>query len=501
MNIYILFFIIFMVGMLLLGIYAGKNNKGTTDDYYSTGRSMGTIVVAGTYGASFMSATAFIGQAGQFYAYGWSSTWQYLGTIAALFMVGLFFATKMWRFGYYNNAFTLPDVFALRYSKKWSRALFAIIIATMYLFGLASMYLGFYSILGSVTGLSFIPCIMIGAGVMIVFTMIGGQRGVAWTDTAQFIIMVSAVLIALPTILYISGGFEELNNLFAMSPAGPEGVDWAYGSALLEPFSDYYTLPWAICFMLIWCVGNPSQPHQITRVYLAKNEKVARRAVAVVIAACCIVYIATFVIGAYARTVNPALESIDMAYATAVLDVFPKPIAAFVLIGVISAIVSTASTQLLISSQSIIYDIYKSLLKPSCPDKKVVKLSKITIIIFGIASILVAFLSREVQGITLIMSFSFAVLAAGAFPSLIAAFYWPRATKQGNIASMIIGVALAILLYIFPELRPFDIHPVAPSLIISAVTLVVVSLCTPKPPKEVLDIFYNDKMRGKKSKI
>lgn len=495
MNVYIVVLLVFMATMLFIGWISARKSDGTVSDYYVGGRKMSKWVVAGTYAASFLSAGSFLGTIGFNYAYGWAAIWQLLGTLTALLFLGLVLAPKFWRFGYYNDSYTLPDVFAMRYSKKWSRGIFACVILAMYTFGMAAMYMGFNSVLGIVTNLPYMATIILGAIVVLIYTMTGGVRAVAWTDTACFVIMLGSMVVMIPTILYISGGFEELAISFANTPPKPEGTAWIEGTSLTSTTNGYLTISVSLAWFSIWLFGNISQPHQITRMYLAKDEKTARAAITLVIIPFALIYLSGMLIASYARVIEPALEKIDMAFPTAVLSIFPPAIAAIILMGIIAAIMSTSSTMLLISSQCVGHDLYKSLINKDASEKKVVSISRITMVVCTILSLIIAYFAQSLPGLLFLWSTAFAVMGAAVFPSLIAAFYWRRANAAGNLASMTVGVVLTIFWFVIPELRPFDLHPILPGIAISTIVLIIVSLLTPKTKKDVLDIFFNDKMK------
>src|SRR5699024_10162582 len=138
----------------ILGVFAARKREDTTADYYVAGRSMNKWVVAGTYGASFMCAGTFIGQIGAKYSIGWVQIWNMNATLLPMFILAVFYAKKFWRVGYYYNAQSMPDLISLRYPSKFTRGFYSLLIFMIYTVGMASMYLGIYTILSLVTDLS-----------------------------------------------------------------------------------------------------------------------------------------------------------------------------------------------------------------------------------------------------------------------------------------------------------------------------------------------------------
>ncbi|QCJ42547.1 sodium:solute symporter family protein [Bacillus sp. S3] len=495
MNIYIIVFILYLLFLIVIGFLASKGQEDTADDYYVAGRSMNKWVVAGTYGASFMSAGTFIVQIGANYAAGWSQIWNFNATILPMFILAAFFAKKFWRIGYYYGARSMPDLIALRYPSKFTRGFYSLLILMIYTVGMAAMYLGIFTVLSLVTDLSYMTCIIIGAVVVLLYSYSGGAKAVAWTDTACLVLMIFAIVVSVSVALVKGGGFENLISAFGQASV-PEGKPWAGGSELLSPTNSYFTLSMVISFFLVWTMGNLSQPHQMTRVYLAKDEKAAISGVALILIPNCIILIGGLIIGAYARVTYPNLDKIDYAFPTVVMGILPPLVAAIVLIGIIAAVMSTASTMLIISAQAAGYDIYKKLINQNASEKTVVKISRVTMIVCTVLSIIIAYFAQTVQGIFFLWSSAFAMMGAGVLPSLIGTFYWKRANSQACLASMIVGFGSTAAMYIFPSLKPlWAVHPILPGLILSVTAFILVALFTKKPDDDIIEMFFGEKLK------
>ncbi|WP_099363699.1 sodium:solute symporter family protein [Fredinandcohnia onubensis] len=495
MNVYIIVFIIYLLFLVVIGLLASRGQKETTEEYYVAGRSMNKWVVAGTYGASFMSAGTFIGQIGANYSYGWVQIWNFNATILPMFILAVFFAKKFWRIGYYYGASSMPDLIALRYPSKFTRGFYSLLILLIYTVGMAAMYLGIFTVLSLVTDLPYMACIIIGAVVVLLYSYSGGAKAVAWTDTLCLILMIFAVVASVSVALVKGGGFENLITAFGQSSV-PEGKTWAGGSDLLSPTNDFFTLAMVISFFFVWSMGNLSQPHQMTRVYLAKNEKAAISGVALILIPNCIILIGGLIIGAYARVNYPNLDRIDYAFPTVVMGILPPVVAAIVLVGIIAAVMSTASTMLIISAQAAGYDIYKKLINPNASEKTVVKISKVTMIICTILSITIAYLAQTVQGIFFLWSSAFAMMGAGVLPSLIGVFYWKRANSQACLSSMVVGFLSTAAMYVIPTLKPsWAVHPILPGLLLSVSVFIIVALCTKRPDAAIIEMFFGEKMK------
>ena len=163
-------------------------------------------VVAGTYGASFMSAGTFLGQIGTNYQTGWVQTWNLCASMFAMFLMAALFTKKIWRVGYLYGVSSMPDLFGLRYPSKVTRGFYSVMILLIYIVGMAAMYIGIFTILSLVTSLSYMQCVIIGAVVVLLYSITGGAKAVAWTDDACMIIMFFSMVVAVFVALVHGGG-------------------------------------------------------------------------------------------------------------------------------------------------------------------------------------------------------------------------------------------------------------------------------------------------------
>src|SRR5699024_2928452 len=144
-------------------------------------------------GASFMSAGTFIGQIGANYSIGWVQIWNMNATLLPMFVLAAFYAKKFWRIGYYYNAQSMPDLIGLRYPSKITRGVYSVIIFLIYTVGMASMYLGIYTILSLVTDLSYMTLILIGVIFVLLSSLLGEPRVVVWSVSASIRVIISVI--------------------------------------------------------------------------------------------------------------------------------------------------------------------------------------------------------------------------------------------------------------------------------------------------------------------
>lgn len=485
MNIYVFVLVLYLAFLVWVGFKASKGQKDTVDDYYVAGRSMSKWVVAGTYGASFMSAGTFLGQIGTNYSTGWVQTWNLCASMFAMFLMAAFFTKKIWRAGYLYGVASMPDLFALRYPSKITRGVYSLLILCIYTVGMASMYMGIFTVLSLVTGFPYMTCVVAGAVVVLIYSVVGGAKAVAWTDTVCMVLMFFSMVVAVSVALTRGGGFTNVVTAFGQAVT-PEGQVWQEGAELVSSTTSYMTFSMCLSFFFVWSFGNITQPHQVTRALLARDERAALGGVALMIIPNFIILLSGQIIGAYARTEYPNLARADYAFPTVVMDALPSAVAAVIIVGILSAILSTASTMLVISSQCTGYDIYKKLIRPEASEKKVIQISRITMLVCTVVSIVIAYFAQTISSLLFLWSSAFAMMGAGVLPTLVCTFYWKRANSQGCLASMIVGFVSTAAMYLYPALKPsWAVHPIIPGLLLSIAAIVIVSLCT-KPPEEAV---------------
>jgi len=492
---YLIILLVYMAAVLFLGWLAMKASA-TLDDFFVAGRNQGVFVVAGTFGATLLSAGSFIGTTGLNYAAGWSALWQLLGTLTAGGIIGLLLAHKLWRFGHKFEAVSVPDLFSIRYYGKLPRAIAALSILILYVAGLGVQNMGFTAVLSSIVKISPNAAMTIAAVVFVAYTIAGGMKAVAWTDAFQFMVMIVGVLIAFPFVLRALGGYSGINLALAHVPPPPLGASYEWGKTLVSGVGKNL-MPLGLIFgwTFVWALGNPSQPHIISRMYMAKSARVARQGVAWALMFFTVYYVISMTIGAAARATFPNLLKMDLAFPTMVTAVLDPISSGIVLAALIAAIMSTTDTMLMTAGIAVSHDIYRSFINPKATERQIFILTRIIVAVVGFGGLGVAIYAANIPGLLFLWGAAFSIFSASFFPSLIAAFYWPRATREGNVCSMITGIVLVLLYFQFKTRMPLGyLHPIIPGTVASTLVLVVVSLLTPKPPQELIDKFYGPDM-------
>jgi len=460
---------IYLVILIIIGIIVSKKSK-TFEDYFLAGRNLGLAATTATNLASWAGAGVVIGFAGYFFEGGYSMLWIAIPTALGVYSFAFLLSTKISNIRQY----TIPDLLELRYSKlaKWIGAVFILI----YMVGLtAANFMAAGHILQTVAGIDFRVGMIIAAVVIVVYTMLGGLKAVAWTDFFQWIILSIGILLAIIFVLNRVGGWNAMHEQIGAT----EATDW-----MLYPMA-VFDVKTIISFFFIFTLPFIIDPIMYQRCFAAKTPRIARLAVTFTSLFDGFLTFGAIVIAFGAVIIFGDVEGFipDSAFPMIIKEVIPVFFGLFILIALIAAVMSSADTTLLISGGTISQDYYKSIAEKPDQDKA----KKITVACIPIFAILGLFLAWQFDYIMDVCIFAFTVFVAGTVLPILGAFYFKRATNAGAVASMIGGGGTAILWKILGEPGGWD--SVLPGLAVSIILYFLISFLTEKPDSSKLQPF------------
>ena len=441
MNFALLGFIFYLVVILVVGFITYHINK-SHKDFFIAGRKLNPWVVAFSERASGESAWLLLGLPGAAYAAGLLEFWSALGCVSGIIFYWFFIARALREETERLEAITLPTFLAARYEKGQVviRVLATFIIVFFYIFYLSAQFNGAGKILNVTFGLDQRTGMVIGAVVIIFYTMMGGFFAVAWTDMVQGIIMIGT-LVVLPVVgllelKEISGGTATLANMAAAE--GHPFLSWTGGKT-----------GWAAAALIIsglsWALGYMGQPHLLTRfmaIKSARQIKVSRRiAIAWVIPAFTgAVVIGLVGAGLYGQGVFDDIEKV-MPYLAG--ELLPAWLAGIFVSGAIAAMMSTADSQLLVISSSIIEDFFHQTLGRNVGDAFLLKASRAITIAVGLIGFSIALTSDKL--IFSMVSYAWAGLGSSFGPLMLLMLTWKKVTWQGVIAGLTTGFITTVV--------------------------------------------------------
>ena len=480
MNFTLIGFIVYLLVVIVVGFITYRSNK-SHKDFFIAGRKLNPWVVAFSERASGESAWLLLGLPGAALAAGFLEIWTALGCILGIMFSWFVIAKDLRVQTEKYDAITLPNFFAEKFGNdtKALRFVSMLIIVFFFTFYLAAQFNGAGKVLNVTFGIPQVSGIIIGAVVIIFYTMMGGFFAVAWTDLIQGIIMISTLII-LPLIGLLELSKHGLSLAQAVENAGPNFISTVGGKTGWMAVA-------TIIGGLSWGLGYMGQPHLVTRFMAIKDPeriKVARRiaiiwAIPAFIGAMLIglVGLALYKNGYFHTTEDLLGGARERIMPLLTNFLLPSWLAGIFISGAIAAMMSTADSQLLVISSSVIEDFYHKTLGKEISDKALLNLSRIITILVGLFGFLIAVTSKKL--IFTLVSYAWSGLGSAFGPALLLMLKWKGTTKEGVLAGMLTGSISTIIWANVKVLDSFVTHRLA-SFVLAFIAVYLVSKITNK---------------------
>lgn len=470
--------ILYLVLMLAIGYFAYKRTTNT-EDYMLGGRDLGPGVTALSAGASDMSGWMLMGLPGAMYATGVSALWLALGLLIGCYVNYIVLAP---RFRLYtemaNDSITIPDFLENRFEDKSRvlRTVSALVIIIFFTFYTSAGIVSGGKLFVSSFGFDYHYGMLLTIAVVIAYTLFGGFLAVSWTDFVQGCIMFIA-LVLVPVV--------------ALTDVG--GVDGAYNYAekldpsLFDPLKGTTVL--GIIGFLAWGLGYFGQPHIIVRFMAIRSVKDLKSARRIGIGWMFISILGAMMTGlvgiAYFEGQGNGLGDPETVFIRFSDVLFHPYITGFLMAAILAAIMSTISSQLLVTSSALTEDFYKTFLKKDATDKQLVFTGRISVLLVAIVACVLAW--NPSATILALVGYAWAGFGSAFGPIILLSLYWKRMTKQGALAGIISG-ALTVIIWVQLGLST-TLYEMVPGFFTSLIFTVVVSLMTKQPVNAVQETF------------
>ncbi len=436
-------FVFYLFFLIFVGIWTFKLNK-TPEDYLLAGRKLGPWVAAFSERASGESAWLLLALPGAAIAVGLGEVWTVIGITVGIIASWYLIAEKLREETEKYQALTIPEYLHRRFEDKSNiiRLFSALIITFFFAFYVSAQFHASGKVLKTMFGIDAITGISIGAVVIVSYTLMGGFFAVAWTDLLQGFLMIGTLIILpIAGFIELQSSHVSLNQSLALASAthssftmGKEGLA---GLAV-------------ILGGLSWGLGYLGQPHIIIRYMAIRSTKDVKRARTIAILWAIPGITGSFLIGLAALNYfgPDYFVNIDVEQAMPLLakELLPAMVAGLFISGAVAAIMSTADSQLLVSTSAITEDFIHQFLGMEMTNKKLVTLSRITIVILGLFAYVIAVMS-ETQGnnIFSVVSYAWSGLGSAFGPALVLTLWWKKTTRHGIIAGLLTGFFTTII--------------------------------------------------------
>ncbi|WP_044874846.1 sodium:solute symporter [Pseudomonas sp. LFM046] len=439
--------LIYAAGMLLLGWYGMRRAK-SHEEFLVAGRNLGPAFYMGTMAATVLGGASTVGTVRLGYVHGISGFWLCAALGAGIIVLNLFLAKPLLKL----RIFTVTQILERRYNPMARQASAVIMFVYALMIGVVST-LAIGTVMQVLFGLPFWISVLLGGGVVVVYSTIGGMWSLTLTDIVQFIIKtVGLMFLLLPICLYRVGGWDELVAKL------PE-------AAFSFTTIGYDTI---ITYFLIYFFGILIGQDIWQRVFTARSEGVAKYAGTVAGVYCVIYGLVGALIGMCAKVLLPDLDNVNNAFAAIVQASLPDGIRGLVIAAALAAMMSTASAGLLAASTTLSEDLLPKLRGGK---ESTLGMSRLLTLLTGLVVLVIALIVNDVLGA---LTLAYNLLVGGMLIPLLGAIYWKRATTAGAIASMGLGCVTALVFMFTDGLEANT--PIYYSLAVGLVSFVVVSL-------------------------
>ncbi len=474
-------FIAYLAAIVLIGVLSVRFSSTGVSEFFVGGRKMHRYVVALSAVVSGRSAWLLLGVTGMAYTMGVGAVWAVTGYITAEVFLFIFYAKRIRRFSEAYDCVTVPDFYAARFGDKSGllRTILIVIILVFMIGYVSSQFVGGGKAFAASFGLSGGIGIMLTALIVLAYTALGGFLAVSLSDTLQACVMILA-LVAVPLIAIADfGGLQPVvAQLRTLDPTLIDPVALGAGGM--------------IGFLGIG-LGSPGNPH-ITVRYMSIADPDQLRASAVVGTIWNVVMAwGALFIGLAGRVYLPDPAMLPDADPEQLYPLLASQHLHPVFFGVVvasifAAIISTADSQLLVSTSSVVRDFYEKILHSGAtiPQQRLVRYSRIVVVVLVAAAVGFGLIAEKI-GVFWLVLLAWAGLGASFGPTSILALYWRRTTRAGVIAGLATGALVTIVWDRVPALNS-RLYELIPAFMAGLLVTVVVS-CFTRPPEGVARMF------------
>ena len=467
-------FIAYLVAMVFIGVYFFVKDKNAGEkSYFLGGRQMGPWVAALSAGASDMSAWVLMGLPTAIYLNGMGEVWISAGLAIGYAISWIIEAPRLRRFSIVaKDSITIPQYLSNRFmaSNRSLQVICAVVFLIAYTIYSASSVKACGILFHKVLGVDPTAAMYLSAIIIVSYTFLGGFSAVCWTDFFQGLLVLGAMLIA------------PVFAAFVLSPAENASLAPTYWNA----FADWKQ----IASGLGWGLGYFGMPHIIIRFMSIRSQKELKKSATIGISWTVIIVIFAALIGIVGRLcmgLNEDIAQNELVFVQMVRSIFPGVISGVLLSAVLAAAMSTADSQLLAASSSFSSDVYKPIVrKGKASDREILWTGRIVVLVVAILALVIAS-SPNSGSIMGLVSNAWGVFGAAFGPVILLSLFWKRFNFAGAVSGIVVGAAVDILWLCF--LGSTGIYEIIPGFFAGLVLAFVVTCVTPKPGKELEELF------------
>lgn len=437
MNIYFFGMLIAMAVFLLIGFYVSKKVR-SAEDFYVAGRRAPVLLIAGSVIASYIGTGLFMGEVGEVYD----------GLFAPILIDAILASTGYIvgsvYFGRYlrrSRTMTIPEYFGKRFCSRRMHILAAVTAVVTMTVYLLSVMQGIGTLMSSVTGLDYNLCMVLAWVVLTAITVLAGSRGVLITDTLMATVFTLALVVGAFAISGRLGGWYPAIRELASRPELSDLLSWSGRLGYLYD-SGAENIAWGVVYGVVWMSVLMVAPWQASRYQMAKNESVVVRSGIWAAFGVFWVYILAYIPSILLHLAEPEVNSSSEVMIWAAMHMMPTVLGVVLLVGVLSAGISSATTFLSLIGASVANDVFRA------EGKRSIAVGRLAMI--GAAAAVLVLAVFNPPSIFWIVYMGSSIIASSWMPVALASVFSKRVTKTGAFCGMLTGfvVCFAMKLYV-----------------------------------------------------
>jgi solute:Na+ symporter, SSS family len=477
---------IYFVAMLMIGFYAYKKSTNNIEGFMLGDRGIGPAVTALSAGAADMSGWLLMGLPGAMYTTGLASSWLAIGLTIGAYLNYVLLAPRLRTYTEVaNNSITIPDFFENRFmdNTRILRFVSAIVIIVFFTLYTSAGFVSGGTLFESAFNIDYKVGLFVTAAVVITYTLFGGFLAVSLTDFVQGLIMFLAlILVPIVTLLQLDNPATAIET---MKQVNPDVMNIFKGTTFI-----------GIMSLMAWGLGYFGQPHIIVRFMAITHVRELKSARRIGIGWMIVTVVGAMATGlaglAYITATNQDLSDPETIFIFLSQVLFHPLISGVLLAAILAAIMSTISSQLLVTSSALTEDFYRTFLKKEASDKELVFIGRLSVLIVAVVSLALSLTPNDT--ILNLVGNAWAGFGSAFGPAILLSLFWKRMNRWGALAGMVAG-AVTVIIWISVESLKTMMYEMIPGFFISLLAIIVVSLITGKPSKTIEDTF--DKMEEK----
>ena len=477
---------IYIIVMLSIGWYAYRKSTDDVSGFMLGGRGLSPAVTALSAGASDMSGWILMGLPGAMYVVGLSSAWIAVGLIIGAYLNYRVVAPRLRTYTEVaNDSITLPDFFENRFQDKSHllRLMSSLVIIVFFTLYTSSGIVAGGKLFESSFGLNYEFGLYVTAGVVVLYTLFGGFLAVSLTDFVQGCIMFIALVLVPISVIDNIGGIMEMTH--TIRQVNPDLLNLFKGASWLGIISS-----------MAWGLGYFGQPHIIVRFMAIRSIDdlpTARRiGMSWMIVSICGAMVTGFAGIAYVVKSGVTLTDPETIFIFLSQILFHPLIAGFLLAAILAAIMSTISSQLLVTSSSLTGDFYQLFCNKQASEKQLVRVGRLSVLLVALVAVYLAY-DRN-SSILHLVSNAWAGFGAAFGPVVIFSLYWKNMTRNGALSGMVAG-AITVLIWIYAPITidgktlSAVMYEIVPGALMCSLFIIMVSKLWPNTNEQIQSTF------------